>query len=198
HTSEPTYAKLMKFPKDSHRLSTYHLIKSLTNAASKRRKMGSVATQLVWASLELYSRSFNVGLKVVCSAKKQRGRHGDFRMGNTVFHVTVSPGPLVFEKCEANVRQGLQVYLIVPESSAVGTKQNAEQIAPGKISVVSIEGFVSQNVDELGEFSSRLRLEQIALLLTTYNKRVDAIEADKSLLIKLPTALLESDQGSSP
>ncbi len=171
--------------------STYNFIHRLLAAAQEAGKHGPVAEYMVGAKLQLRFPQLMIENKVASAADKQRGRHGDFWMGNTVFHVTVSPGPLIFEKCAVNVKDGFQVYLLVPESSAVGAKQNAEQIAP-EISVVSIEAFISQNIDELGEFDSRLRHEQISRLLLTYNKRVDAVESDKSLLIKIPRALQQA------
>ena len=39
------------------------------------------------------------------------GRPGDFVVGDTAFHVTVSPMPPVLDKCEANLRNGYRSML---------------------------------------------------------------------------------------
>ncbi len=49
-----------------------------------------------------------------------------------------------------------------------------------------LETFVAQNIDELATFSRDAFLKTFANLLRTYNASVDAIEAEKSLLIEIP------------
>ena len=71
----------------------------------------------------------------------------------------------------------------------VGTKQNAENTAPGQIAVESIEAFVSQNVDELATFSNQGRATELKQLLVTFNSRVNAVEMNKSLMIEIPANL---------
>jgi hypothetical protein len=78
------------------------------------------------------------------------------------------------------------VYLLVRYKDVVGTKQNAENIAPGQIMVESIETFVSQNLDELAVFSQVQRVSEFRKLLETYNRRVDNTETNKSLMIEIP------------
>ncbi len=60
---------------------------------------------------------------------------------------------------------------------------------PGRISVQSLEAFISQNLEELSGFNRSQRLAGLRDLLQTYNSRVDAIEPDKSLLIEIPPNL---------
>ncbi len=59
----------------------------------------------------------------------------------------------------------------------------------GRIAVESIESFVSQNIDELSMFSSDGIADELRALLETSNRRVDAVENDKSLLIEFPPNL---------
>lgn len=115
---------------------------------------------------------------------------GDFQIGDTVFHVTVSPGQAIIDKSKANLDTGLKVYLLVPDTRLVGARQNAENSAAGQIAVESIESFVSQNIEELAGFS-KARASQILQLLQTYNERVSQVETDKSLLIEIPQNLLQ-------
>ncbi|MBD3402012.1 DUF4928 domain-containing protein, partial [candidate division GN15 bacterium] len=48
---------------------------------------------------------------------------------------------------------------------------------------------VSQNIEELSQFSDQFRHQRLRALLETYNQRVDAVEVDKSLLIEIPRNL---------
>jgi hypothetical protein len=72
----------------------------------------------------------------------------------------------------------------------VGTRENAttEPLA-GRVSIESIESFVSQNLEELAAFLGDMRKAEIRLLLETYNRRVDAVENDKAMLIEIPQNL---------
>jgi hypothetical protein len=103
--------------------------------------------------------------------------------------VTISPTPSHYEKCRKNLDEGLKVYLIVPAEFVAGAKQNADITAAGKISVDSIESFVSQNIDELGKFSRREVKARLRTLFEIYNSRVNACELDKSMMIELPKNL---------
>jgi uncharacterized Fe-S cluster-containing radical SAM superfamily protein len=55
--------------------------------------------------------------------------------------------------------------------------------------VQSIEGFIGQNLNEIAAFSRDAFKKQFKALLDLYNKRVAAVEADKSLLIEIPENL---------
>ncbi len=59
----------------------------------------------------------------------------------------------------------------------------------GEVSVESIESFVSQNIEELSDFSSGKVSENLKRLLEIYNERVGAAETDLSLQIRIPSAL---------
>lgn len=54
------------------------------------------------------------------------------------------------------------------------------------VSIVPIESFVGQNVEELGEFTKEKVRPEIAAVLKEYNRRVAEAESDQSLQIKLP------------
>jgi len=95
----------------------------------------------------------------------------------------------VYEKCKHNIENGFRVYLLVPAGKFAAAKENAEEIAPGKIAVESIESFVSQNIEELSDFSKDRLAHGFYRLLKTYNDRVDAIEIDKSMLVEIPRNL---------
>ena len=65
-------------------------------------------------------------------------------------------------------------------------------LQPGRISVQSLEAFISQNLEELSGFTRSQRLTGFRDLLQTYNTRVDAVENDKSLLIEITSFLTVS------
>ena len=119
----------------------------------------------------------------------QTQRPGDFLIGQTAFHVTVAPMQPVFDKCRHNIQQGLKPYLLVPDSKLIGARQLAEQACEHQIAVESIESFVSQNINELSAFNKDQLTTSIKDLVLIYNRRVDEVETDKSLMIELPSNL---------
>lgn len=169
--------------------TSWHLVGEILDRARQTGKEAVVAHHLVGATLQLRYPDIDLQNSSVSTSDVQQGRLGDFLLGGTAFHVTVSPTAGLFENCRANLLEGYRVYVIVPDRSVVGARQNAEGIEPGGISVDSIESFVGGNVDELARFGREGLLEQFRALLLAYNRRVDAIEMDKSMLIEIPTAL---------
>ena len=169
--------------------STWQSVSDLIDAGQRRGCDELLALQLVGAKLQLRFPDMEISNESYSTADVQLGRPGDFYVSDTVFHVTVAPMSGVYEKCKRNLEQGLKVYLLVPDRLMAGTKQNAELQAAGKISVQSIESFVSQNVDELSQFSNREVRKEFRRLLEVYNKRVDSIETNKSMMIEIPANL---------
>jgi hypothetical protein len=166
--------------------TAWQTVHDILTAAKMVGKEGQVAQYLVGAKLALRFPDVGVRNDLYSTSDAQSGLPGDFVLGSTVFHVTVSPMPAHYDKCKANVQMGYDVYLLVPDRLMVGARQNAEGILPGRISVQSLEAFVSQNLEELSCFARSGRTSGFRALLQTYNARVDAIEADKSLLIEIP------------
>lgn len=169
--------------------STWQIIHDILRSAIEEKKGGAVAQYLVGAKLQLRFPEMQIENLSYSTADVQLKRSGDFLVGNTVFHVTVSPMPAVYDKCKHNLENGLRPFLLVEDQVVVGTKQNTESVAPGQIIVESIETFISQNIDELSLFSSDKIKNGLKGLIDTYNQRVDQIENDKSLLIEIPPNL---------
>ncbi|MFA5865039.1 MAG: DUF4928 family protein [Phycisphaerae bacterium] len=170
-------------------LTTWSLVHDLFNKAETAGKAGPVAQYLVGAKLELRFPEITVPNALGSAPDVQTGRLGDFEIGDTAFHVTIAPGTSVYEKCKANIREGFRVYLLVPDKLVVGTRQNAEMTVPGKIAVESLESFIANNIEELAIFKKDKLIGGFRLLLQTYNRRVNEIELDKSLLIEIPRSL---------
>lgn len=169
--------------------TTWQAIQSLLTQAKETGKEGPLAQHLVGAKLELRFPKIKIGNESYSTADDQLGRPGDFCIGDTAFHVTVAPMPALYQKCQKNVDDGYRVYLLVPDRTLNGARQNADLILPGKVAVESIESFVSQNIEELSDFSKQKLAAGFRQLLETYNKRVDVCEIDKSMLIELPKNL---------
>jgi hypothetical protein len=71
----------------------------------------------------------------------------------------------------------------------VGCRQNAESVAPRRITVLAIEDFASQNIDDWLAHSDGDLIGGFRRLLEVYNQRVDSVETDKSMLIEIPKNL---------
>lgn len=162
------------------------IVSDILALAHQSGKDGPVAQYLVGAKLALRFPDKEIGNESYSTADVQLNRPGDFVVGDTVFHVTVSPQLGHYEKCRKNLAKGHKVYLLTPDHCVVGARQNVSAIAAGRISVESIESFVAQNLDELAVFSRDDARKRLRELLETYNRRVDATENDKSMLIDLP------------
>ena len=165
------------------------LIGAILESADQRRKSGDVAQYLVGAKLALRFPDLDIRNSAASAADQQTDERGDFEINDCVFHVTVAPNSGHYDKCKTNLADGLRVFLLVPDRILAGTRQNAELAITGRVSVESIESFVSQNIEELSEFASEKVSHNIRLLLETYNERLSRVESDLSLQIKIPTAM---------
>jgi hypothetical protein len=166
--------------------TTWQTIQRLLAAARETGKEGPVAQHLVGAKLELRFPELNIGNESYSTADRQLGRPGDFLIGDTAFHVTVSPMPQLFDKCVENVKEGYRAMLLVPDRTLSGARQNAELMLPGQIGVESFESFVATNIEELSLFVKKKVVHGLRGLLEIYNRRVSECEMDKSLLIEIP------------
>lgn len=171
-------------------VTTWAAVHEVLEQAGRVGKAGPAAQYLVGAKLQLRFPQIAVSNDRYSAADEQTGRRGDFQVEDTAFHVTVAPAQAVYEKCVRNVKAGCRVYLLVPEAFLVGARQNVQAMAPGPIAVESIESFIANNVEELAQFSRNGLVSGFRRLLEEYNRRVDAIEDDKSLLIEVPPTLL--------
>jgi hypothetical protein len=165
------------------------LIGAILESAAKRRKSGDVAEYLVGAKLALRFPNYDIRNSAASAADEQTDERGDFEINDCVFHVTVSPNSGHYDKCQTNLADGFRVFLLVPDRILAGTRQNAELATAGRVSVESIESFVSQNIEELSEFASEKVSHNVRLLLETYNERLSRVESDLSLQIKIPRAM---------
>ena len=167
---------------------TPQIIADILTAAGTKR--GGVAHHLVGAKLALRYPKIDVENRSFTAADLQSGLPGDFLISDTAFHVTVSPMPPVVEKCRENLRNGYRAILLVIDSRIAAAKQFAEDLGVGsQVGIYAVEDFVGRNIEELGEFSNQNVRTEFRNLLVKYNKRVEDVEPDKSIMIEIPRNL---------
>lgn len=170
--------------------SGQQIVASIMESAQVRGVTGAVAQHLVGAKLSLRYPGLDIENHSYTTADLQLNRPGDFVVGDTVFHVTVSPMPAVLDKCEMNLRNNYRAILLVAESKLQAAKQMAEMKSiVDRVGILSIESFVGQNIEEMGEFERRNLSKTWRELLEEYNRRVNQVETDRSLLIEIPNNL---------
>lgn len=165
------------------------VVRGILNAASG--KSGAVAQHLVGAKLQMRLPNVPVENHGYTTADDVLNRQGDFLVHDAVFHVTMSPMPPVIQKCKRNLIANYKPYLLVPDqhvSTASGLAKIAE--IETEVSIIAIETFVAQNLDEMGSFERQRTGSMFRQLLEIYNERVAAVETDPSLLIEIPENLM--------
>ena len=170
-------------------MTSREIVGKILASAGERLKTGEVAEYLVGAKLSLRFPKYDIRNSAASAADHQTEEQGDFQINDCVFHVSVAPNRGHYDKCLHNLANGLRVFLLVPDDILVGARQNAQQETNGRVSVESIESFVSQNIEELSDFAGKEVAHNIRRLLDRYNKRVAKVETDLSLRIRIPVAL---------
>ena len=169
--------------------SSREIINKILQVARERQKAGDVAEYLVGAKLALRFPAYDIRNSAASAADEQTAEQGDFQINDCVFHVTVAPNQGHYDKCKANLANGMRVFLLISDDRLLGARQIAEQEIGESVSVESIQSFVSQNIEELSDFAGDKVRRNIRLLLEKYNERVSEVETDLSLRIRIPTAL---------
>jgi hypothetical protein len=166
------------------------IIGDILRAAHERNLAGAIAQYLVGAKLALRYPDTEIENHSYTTADEQLGRPGDFLVGDSVFHVAVTPMPPLFEKCQKNVRDGYRVILLTQRTRLEAAKQMGEQAnLQNRLDVSSIEQFVGRNISEMGEFTRWGIQHELRNLLEMYNSRVEAVETNKAIMVEIPTNL---------
>jgi len=146
---------------------------------------GRALTQhLVGAKLELRFEEFDIRIDRSSVDSRDVDKVGDFEVNDYVFHVSVSPNLGHIEKCVLNIqRHGKRPVLLVPSTKTSAARTLAETKTEGdRIDIKSIEGFLSQNVEELARFGVPLVEARLVDLLKRYNDRIGVAEPGKPYL----------------
>lgn len=166
------------------------IIADILAVARARSAAGPVAQHLVGAKLSLRHPKIEIENHSYTTADQQLGRPGDFLVQDTVFHVTVSPMPQLFSRCSENFRQNYRVILLVTEDQTLAARQMAAGLGlDTRVGVLGLEPFIGQNIEEMANFGRADIARELRKLLDVYNRRVAAVETDRSLLIEIPENL---------
>ena len=152
---------------------------------------GAIAQHLVGAKLQIRFPDEAINVESYTTADVQTGRAGDYQVGTTAIHVTMSPGENVFkERCVHNIQNGFRPRVLVPADQIQRALVHAEDAGIDKqVAVQSIEDFVGTNIEEVAGFSQDAIRAQLRVLLELYNTRVEQAESDLSLKIEIPENL---------
>lgn len=181
----------IRVPKPDPRHPLSEFVRQVLEAAGRDRR-GAVAHHLVGAKLAIRfpSTDWGGGLapRSYRAADRQADAPGDYWYGDTVFHVTVSPAPELFEKCLGNLAGGMRVWVITPQEKIDAARALAESTGEGltqRLQIISISDFVGQNLEEIGGFSVPGVAQEAEKLVSEYNRRIDEAEnGDPSLKIE--------------
>lgn len=153
---------------------------------AKRKSSDIVEQHLVRATLEKRYADIEVSNFPGHAIDVQTGCPGDFTIGDTVYHVTTTPGPSVIQKCSENIKSGLHPVLLVPGVKAIKTKYFAEYKGIEKyLSVIAIEDFIAFNIIEMATGDQARFLKILQEIVNIYNKRLEEVETDMSLKIEI-------------
>ncbi|AXL10747.1 DUF4928 domain-containing protein [Microbacterium foliorum] len=176
-------------PDISTQLTVGASVQSLLSEARSRSgsAAGAVAQHLVGAALEERLPDVVIGSESYSTSDQQTARPGDFLVGDTAIHVTMSPGDRVFsDRCSQNLQAGLRPLVLVPEQSVVAALQLAANVGlVGSVVVNSIESFIAASLEEASGYEGTEARQRLRGLFERYNERVARIEPDPSLLIDL-------------
>lgn len=149
---------------------------------------GAMIQHLVGAKLELRFPDRDIGKDSYAASDQSTGRFGDFQVGNIAYHVTMAPSDALFSRRVAdNIKAHIRPVVLVPDARLEAAQQlaaNAEVV--DKTGVFSLESFVGLNVDEMTLDADIGFEEGLRKLIQRYNRRVQCIEPDPSLLIEVP------------
>jgi hypothetical protein len=149
------------------------------------RLEGAVMHYLVGAKLRLIYPKLNIVVRGYSVADAASAGHGDFKIGDTVIHVTTHPTGKLLVKCKDNIDAGLRPLIICPNSkteSAVVLAEEAE--IKKRIEIYEAETFVSANLNERGVFMASEVQQSARELIEAYNAIIDEVEQDQSLKIE--------------
>lgn len=171
--------------------SLQFIIADLLDQALQRQKhsagamvLGTVMQHLVGAKLEA---ALGDRLPIThhgATTSDQKGRGGDFDLGDSAIHVTASPNDALLRKCAANLAAGLRPIIVTSEKGVTAAALLAEQNGlADKVDIHAIGQFVATNAVELGRFDGTEILASLRDIIDRYNQIILMVEANPSLCI---------------
>lgn len=176
-------------------LSVESAISQLLEQAKQRQQespgsmyVGMVLQHLVGAKLDMLLRDSGPPVEQfgVSVADGPTSRSGDFVIGETVIHVTTSPGEALMQKCKTNLNAGLQPVIVTLFDKLEMAKGNASTLQiQRRVDFFSIEQFLTTNLYERSQFQRSKQQQTIEQLILRYNRIVDEVENDPSIRIQI-------------
>jgi hypothetical protein len=153
---------------------------------AKGKSGGKVEQHLVGAKLERRHPNIPIANHPGHAADAPTSRDGDFRVGDTCYHVTATPSLPLIKKAALNLESGLHPLLLVPRDQV----QRAIHLAEGqeieeRITVIAIEDFLALNIIEMSEGQQQSFVNTLKSIVEIYNRRLEEVETDMSLKIEL-------------
>jgi hypothetical protein len=167
------------------------VIRDLLAQAKKRQDqgtgtmfVGAMLQHLIGAKLALALPDVELTHHGFSVADAPGGRSGDFEIGNSSLHVTMTPGESVMRKCAANLAAGRQPIVITRlEMLAAADAFAEEQGILEQLDILDAEQFLVANLYELGGFRSDRQRVTVEALIDKYNEIIELQETDPSLRI---------------
>ena len=148
--------------------------------------VGAVMQHLVGAKFDCVLEPGTVEHNSFSTADAPARRAGDFVLGDVAVHVTAALGESVIERCRTNLNGGFKPVLItVPERMATAQGLATDKGLGDRIDIFEIGQFVALNLYEIGQFRAEGRRESVEDLVRRYNRIVEVVETDPSLLIEM-------------
>lgn len=175
------------------------VVSDILNAAAERsdKPTGAVLQHLIGAKLQLRFPDVKIGSDRANAADLHTDREGDFQVGTTAFHVTTAPMEKLISRCVENKRAGYRPVILTLESKVIAARQMADNVGMSEqIAVQAAETFIGNNIEEIATYDGDKIREGLAMLIRTYNARINTIEIDKSLMIDEPRWIVNILTGS--
>jgi hypothetical protein len=153
---------------------------------AKGRSGGKVEQHLVDAKLEHRHPDIEIPNFPGHAADASTARAGDFRVGDTCYHVTATPGLALLKKAASNLESGLHPVLLVPRDQVSKARHLAEeQEIESRTTIIAIEDFLALNIIEMSAGQQQSFVTTLRTIIEKYNRRLEEVETDMSLKIEL-------------
>lgn len=148
--------------------------------------VGAVLQHLTGAKLECALGAGSVEHNSFSTSDAQKGRVGDFSIGDVAIHVTASPGEALIGRCRENIDDGRRPVIVTMARGLAVAEALAENAGlGGRIDVFEVEQFIALNLYELGKFGAQGRRVAISDIVARYNTIIENVETDPSLRIEI-------------
>lgn len=155
-------------------------------AKARGKSGGKVEQHLIGAKLKERHPNLTIPNYPSHAADLQTKRTGDFSLESVTYHVTATDGKEAIPRCKENVESGVHPILLVPRESLVKAYARAEvEGISGRISILSIEDFIVQNIIELSTEHKKDFFSVLKSIIEEYNRRLEEVETDMSLKIEV-------------